>query len=119
LSQERQRTVEDWLWHKLSMTLTQLSADCDTHTTAAGSSTAVVPAAHDALAELQALLRDYYGEAHFNASGRTPLLFASVLLYSLQFERALAFLAGIPDLAPEARAPARRRARRAGDSFPP
>ena len=40
-------------------------------------------------------------QAYFNANGQAPLLYASVLLHSLQFERALAFLASVPALAPE------------------
>jgi hypothetical protein len=85
------------------MSLSLLSAGSATHAPAVPGSPAGILTPHDALSELQSLLRDYYGEAHFNASGRTPPLYASVLFYSLQFEHALAFLAGIPDLAPEVR----------------
>ena len=51
---------------------------------------------------LQDALHDGYGEAHFNAGGATPLLYASVLLHSQQFERAIAFLCDAPPFAEEA-----------------
>ena len=45
-----------------------------------------------ALADLQAYLQQFPG-AHYSAQGREPLLYATVLLLSLQFRAAVAFLA--------------------------
>jgi hypothetical protein len=90
----RALAIEDWMWHKLSTAFVQLgSAD---PALAAGSASA------DALGALQSLLHDSYGAEYFNANRQSPILFLSVLLYSQQFERALAFLAREADFAEEA-----------------
>ena len=59
-------------------------------------------ARQNALGALQSLLHDSYGAEYFNANRQSPILFLSVLLYSQQFERALAFLAREADFAEEA-----------------
>ena len=77
-------SIEDWLWHKLSMVLVQLEGGVDV--------VAPTSPSHP-LVELQRLLGEQYGEAYFNKGGNSPLLFFSVLLHSQQFERAVGFLA--------------------------
>ena len=78
-------SIEDWLWHKLSMVLVQLEG---------GGVDAVAPTSPShPLVELQRLLGEQYGEAYFNKGGNSPLLFFSVLLHSQQFEKAVGFLA--------------------------
>lgn len=86
-----QMTIEDWLWHQMWMVRVQLSEG------PAGMTASSAP-----LDELQALLSEQWGEAHFNQGGQTPLLFVSVLLHSLQFERALEFLYRQPECSDEA-----------------
>ena len=76
-----QMTIEDWLWHRMWMVRVQLSEG-----------PAGMPASSAPLDDLQRLVFEQWGEAHFNQGGQTPLLFVSVLLHSLQFERALEFL---------------------------
>lgn len=72
--------VEDYLWHKLGLAL----ATFDAHGHAAGGA---------ALAQLQVLLSQTYGAAHFGAgAGGSALLYATVLTASLQFERGVAHL---------------------------
>ena len=76
-----QMTIEDWLWHRMWMVRVQLSEG-----------PAGMPSSSAPLDDLQRLVFEQWGEAHFNQGGQTPLLFVSVLLHSLQFERALEFL---------------------------
>ena len=82
---------ENWLWHKLSVTRVLLLCE-DPNLSGPSSS----------LSELQTLLYDRHGEAHFATQRQSPLLFFSVLLYSQQFERAVSFLYAAPALADEA-----------------
>lgn len=82
---------ENWLWHKLSVT--RVLSLCEDPS---------LRGPPGALSELQTLLYERYGEAHFAAQRQSPLLFFSVLLYSQQFERAVAFLYTAPALADEA-----------------
>ena len=86
----RELDIEDWLWHRLSMIYSQLISN-PSHTPST-----------DSLFELQKLVYETWGEAYFNATKATPLLFASVLFHTCQFERALAFLYRTQQFADEA-----------------
>ena len=96
-------SIEDWLWHRLCMVQTQLRETSGAGGAAGVSVGAVAAAAaQQPLAALQSLLYERLGEAHFNKARASPLLFFTVLLHSLQLERALAFLYAYPDYADEA-----------------
>jgi hypothetical protein len=90
-------TIETWLWHRLCMVRVQL---LDGGGASAGGSAA--SSSSQPLAELQRLLYELLGEAHFNKTKDKPLLFTSVLMHSLQLERALAYLYTDPRYADEA-----------------
>lgn len=86
-SRRAELSIEDWLWHRLCMVATQMR-----EANAGGHDAQAAAAALQPLANLQSLLYERLGEGHFNRDRQSPLLFFSVLLHSLQFERALAFL---------------------------
>ncbi|EOD09500.1 hypothetical protein EMIHUDRAFT_461763, partial [Emiliania huxleyi CCMP1516] len=100
IAPERERTVEDWLWHKLSAAHALLAASLPPPASAGGHPPA--GGSQDALGSLQRLVYGSYGETYFNAGGGSPLLYAGVLLATQQFERAVAVLAAVPHLRQEA-----------------
>jgi len=102
IAPERERTVEDWLWHKLSEAHALLAASLPPPVSAGGHPPAGGDGSQDALDSLQRLVYISYGEAYFNAGGGSPLLYAGVLLATQQFERAVAVLAAVPHLRQEA-----------------
>lgn len=102
IAPERERTVEDWLWHKLSAAHALLAASLPPPASAGGHPPAGCDGSQDALGSLQRLVYGSYGETYFNAGGGSPLLYAGVLLATQQFERAVAVLAAVPHLRQEA-----------------
>ncbi|KAL3892575.1 MAG: hypothetical protein SGPRY_014999 [Prymnesium sp.] len=98
----RHVTNEDYLWHRLSVTLSTLSVASSLAFSERGGVAAGSLAGSDPLHALQTTLYETYGEDHFNRNRQSPLLFFSVLLHSQQFERALAFLFSVPGFAEDA-----------------
>ena len=93
-SRRNETSIEDWLWHRLCMVASQMRE--------ASGASGDPASAFQPLLSLHSLLYDRLGESHFNAGRQTPLLFFTVLLHSLQPERALAFLSAYPEHADEA-----------------
>ncbi|XP_066973938.1 nuclear pore complex protein Nup93-like [Macrobrachium rosenbergii] len=78
-------TTDDYLWVKLCV------VDCDSSPSASTSSSSSAIQDTLSLNQLQNLLYEQYGEAHFNA-WQQPLLYTSLLLMTGQFEAAIEFL---------------------------
>ena len=99
LLSSRHVTIEDWLWHRLSITLSQMQVATSLADNEGGG---LVASVSDALQLLQTTIYETYGEDYFNRNKQNPLLFVSVMLHSQQFERALAFLYTMPRFQEEA-----------------
>lgn len=91
-------TIEDWLWHRLSVTMSTMLVSASISVAECGLASRVITTGFDALQSLQTTIYETYGQDYFNRNRQNPLLFASVLLHSQQFERALAFLYEEPSL---------------------
>lgn len=85
-------TIEDFLWFKLCLVRTEGATRGGAYAgAAAGSSAGGVSDAYY-LSDLQTYLQQYPA-AHYSHNGKEPLLYVVVLLLSLQFRGAVAFLA--------------------------
>ena len=75
----RSTTIEDYLWHRLSVTLSIMNVAGSLATGERGGAAAAGSlAATDALHSLQTTLYETYGEDHFNVQRKSPLHFFSV-----------------------------------------
>lgn len=75
-------SVEDYLWLKLWLCLTRCESDV----------MAVLP--HSSFLTLETIQKEIStcGEAHFDSDGTQPLLYAFILVATMQYEKAILYL---------------------------